>query len=104
VSRATTVALALALVCEAAAPAPATLPGPPFPAFASAAALTRACDAALDVVGRGVKSLEARAVDAGWLAAWDDLNAAIEDASAPIGLLENVHPDKSVRDAAQACN
>jgi thimet oligopeptidase len=38
-----------------------------------------------------------------WLAAYDDLNAELEDAAGPIYLLSNVHPDQAVRDAAQAC-
>jgi len=104
VSPARAAALAVALVCAAAAAAPPALPGPPFPVFASAAALTAACDSGLVDVGRRVGALEALAPDSRWLAAWDDLNAAIEDASSPINLLENVHPDKAIRDAAQACN
>lgn len=96
-------ALAAALIGSTAAAAP-SLPGPAFPRFASASALTAACDAALAGAGRRVKTLEKRAPDSRWLAAWDDLNAWIEDVSAPVGLLENVHPDKAIREAAQACN
>jgi thimet oligopeptidase len=33
----------------------------------------------------------------------DDLNEYIEDVSGPIVVLENVHPDQAIRDAAQAC-
>ncbi len=97
-------AFVVVLISQAASAAQPALAGPPFPAFASAAALTSACDAALADVGRRVQALETLPPDGGWLAAWDDLNAAIEDASAPIGLLENVHPAKAIRDAAQACN
>ncbi|MDQ6638949.1 MAG: Zn-dependent oligopeptidase [Pseudomonadota bacterium] len=93
-----------ASVIGAAASAAASLPGPAFPSFASASALTAACEAALVDAGRRVKMLEEHAPDARWLAAWDDLNAWVEDASGPVGLLENVHPDKSIREAAQACN
>jgi thimet oligopeptidase len=38
-----------------------------------------------------------------WLAASDDLNAFLEDLAGPIYLLSNVHPDKAVRDATEAC-
>jgi len=94
--------LAAGLVGGAAVAAP-SLPGPAFPRFASAASLTSACDSGLADAARRVKALEKHAPDSRWLAAWDDLNASIEDASAPIGLIENVHPDKAIRDAAQAC-
>src|SRR5439155_1113306 len=50
-----------------------------------------------------LKALETRKPSAGWLAASDAINAYVEDASGPIDLLPNVHPDKSIRDAAQAC-
>jgi thimet oligopeptidase len=99
-------ALPLAIAASligAAAPAQTTLPGPTFPRYASASTLAAACDGALAEAGRRVKTLEKHPPDLRWLAAWDDLNATIEDASAPIALLENVHPDKSIRDAAQAC-
>ena len=86
------------------AAAASTLPGPAFPRFANAAALTSACDSALADAGRRVKAFEKHAADSRWLPAWDDLNAWLEDVSAPIDLLENVHPDKAIRDAAQACN
>ena len=80
-----------------------TLPGPPFPRYASAGQLTAACDAALADAARRTSELEKHRPDERWLADWDDLNASIEDFAGPIGLLENVHPDKSMRDAAQAC-
>ena len=86
------------------AAAASTLPGPAFPRFANAAALTSACDSALADAGRRVKAFEKHVPDSRWLPAWDDLNAWLEDVSAPIDLLENVHPDKAIRDAAQACN
>jgi len=97
-------ALAAALIGGTAAAATQAAPRPAFPVFASAAALTAACEAGLVDAARRVRSFERHRPDARWLAAWDDLNAVIEDASAPIALLENVHPDKAVRDAAQACN
>ena len=95
-------ALVVGLVGGAVAAAP-SLSGPAFPRFESASALTSACDAALAEGGRRVKTFETHAPDSRWLAGWDDLNAWIEDASGPVSLLENVHPDKAMRDAAQAC-
>lgn len=96
-------ALAASLIGTAASGA-TSLPGPAFPRYASAGALTEACDQALADVARRVKALERHAPDARWLSAWDELNTVIEDASGPVSLLENVHPDKPIRDAAQACN
>src|SRR5436190_21301483 len=95
--------IVVGLFAGAAVAAP-SLPGPAFPRFESAAALTSACDAALAEGGRRVKTFEKHAPDSRWLAGWDDLNAWIEDASGPVGLLENVHPDKAMRSAAQACS
>ena len=80
-----------------------SLPGPALPHFTSAAAVATACDAGLGDAARRVEALERHAADARWLAAWDDLNAANEDSSAPFDLLEHLHPDTSLRDAAQAC-
>jgi len=95
--------IVVGLFAGAAVAAP-SLPGPAFPRFESASALTSACDAALAEGGRRVKTFEKHAPDSRWLAGWDDLNAWIEDASGPVGLLENVHPDKAMRSAAQACS
>jgi Zn-dependent oligopeptidase len=98
------VAIAGIVLASAAGAAPATLPGPAFPRFVDAAALKSACDGALADAAQRVDRLERHPADAGWLAAWDDLNAATDDASAPIDLLENVAPEKAIRDAAQACS
>jgi thimet oligopeptidase len=86
---------------HAAAP---VLPGPAFPTFANAAAMNAACQRGLAGARVRVKALEKRRPDAGWLAASDDLNAFIEDAYYPISVLGNLHPDKALRDAAQACD
>ncbi len=89
-----------ALCAHAAAPA---LPGPAFPAFDSAIALTAHCDRTLHGAQAVLRALEKRKADARWLAAYDDLIAQIEDWSGPVYLLSNVHPDQAVRDAAEAC-
>ena len=64
----------------------------------------RATEALGEARAGALKVFEQHAPDSRWLGAWDDLNAWIEDVSAPVSLLENVHPDKAMRDAAQACN
>lgn len=89
-------------VAAPAAPTPA-LPGPAFPAFVDGAAVKLHCDRALAAAGRQLRALERRPVNAGWVAAADDLNASVEDLSSPVMFVLNVHPDKQVRDAGQAC-
>ncbi|MDQ6685837.1 MAG: M3 family metallopeptidase, partial [Pseudomonadota bacterium] len=95
--------LAVLTVAGAAAAAAPVLPGPAFPAYASASALVAACDSGLSEAKARVAALEKRRIDGHWLAAYDALNAYVEDGSGPLSLLENVHPDKPIRDAAQAC-
>jgi thimet oligopeptidase len=84
------------------AQAPA-LPGPAFPSFTSAAALNAFCDRGLERAGRTLRALEERPADARWLSAYDDMTAQLEDLAGPVYLLSNVHPDKALRDAAEAC-
>ena len=91
-------------VASATAAFPATLPGPAFPVYETAKALTAACDAGLAGAGERVEALERMPPGEAWLAAYDDIAAYVEDISGPIYLLENVHPDKAIRDAAQACS
>jgi thimet oligopeptidase len=79
------------------------LPGPAFPQYASPAALEAACQRNLASVQAAVGKLERRRPDARWLAAYDDINALAEDLAGPIYLLSNVHPDKPMRDASEAC-
>jgi thimet oligopeptidase len=94
---------AAALFTAATSFATPTLPGPAFPQFADAKAVEMACQRGIDGAKLRVKALERHAPDAKWPAASDDLNAYVEDVSGPIDLLVNVHPDKGIRDAAQAC-
>ncbi|MDM4765833.1 M3 family metallopeptidase [Pelomonas sp. SE-A7] len=97
---------ALALVAVAASLAQASetkLPSPAFPQFKNAAAVKAACDGGLKSAAGKLKTLEARAVDAGWLAAYDDFYAFVEDTQNPIDFLQYVAPQKALRDAAQAC-
>jgi thimet oligopeptidase len=99
----TALLLALALGAAAARAAPPSLPGPAFPQYVTPAALEAACSRHLAEVQAAVKKLERRPVDAGWLAASDDLNALTEDRAHPFFLITNVHPDKAMREASEAC-
>jgi thimet oligopeptidase len=94
---------AAALIIGVSRAGAATFPDPAFPNFQSPAEVAAACDAGLAAAHRRLQALERRATDVGWLAAYDDLGAFIEDAYFPIGFLVNVHPDSGLRDAAQAC-
>jgi thimet oligopeptidase len=96
-------ALTATLAAHAAQAAP-QLPGPNFPQFSSAANVKAGCDAGLKGARQRVAKLEHRKLDAGWLAAFDDLNLYFEDVQYPNDFVLNVHPDKAVRDAAQACS
>ena len=80
-----------------------TLPGPAFPLHANPAALEAACSKGLVTARAAVKRLEGRAPDARWIAAYDDINALAEDLYGPFSLITNVHPDKPMRDASEAC-
>jgi thimet oligopeptidase len=80
-----------------------TLPGPAFPQFTNPAALEAACSKGLVSARAAVKRLESRPPDARWIAAYDDINALAEDRVGPLYLLPNVHPDKPMRDAGEAC-
>lgn len=95
---------ALALAAAAAQAQTPQLPAPNFPAFGSVADVGKACDAGLRGARQRVAQLEKRKVDAGWLSAYDDLTVYLEDHQAPTDFALNVHPDKAVRDAAQACS
>ena len=95
-----TLGLAAALPSWAAAP---QAPGPAFPQFASAQAVTSACDEGLASAAVRLAQMERRRADRRWLAAYDVFSAALEDLSNPIQFLSAVHPDKALRDAAEAC-
>jgi thimet oligopeptidase len=94
---------ALALVAASALAEPPPLPGPAFPSYRDPGALKARCARNLAVAGAAVRRLESRGPGRGWLAAYDDLNAQVEDLASPVYLLSNVHPDKALRDAAEAC-
>lgn len=79
------------------------LPGPAFPNFAQPAALTAHCDRSLAAAALELKALERKPADARWLAAYDALNAFMEDVSGPSLFISAVHPDKAMREASEAC-
>ncbi|NCT84681.1 MAG: Zn-dependent oligopeptidase [Comamonadaceae bacterium] len=97
-------ALAAWALTAVAAQAQPTLPAPNFPSFGSVAEVQTRCDAGLQGARQRVAQLEKRRVDAGWLAAYDDLTVYLEDHQGPNDFILNVHPDKAIRDAAQACS
>ncbi len=75
-----------------------------FPVYRSAAQVRAACDLALADLNRREAQLERGPSDAALLAAIDDLHQRAADTFGPLGLLSAVHPDKSLRDAADACD
>jgi thimet oligopeptidase len=97
-------ALTAAAAAAVAAPAQAKLPAPNLPGFGAPAEVDTACEVGLKGAKQRVAQLEKRKTDAGWLAAYDDLTVYFEDHQYPIDFILNVHPDKAVRDAAQACS
>ena len=69
-----------------------------------AAALTKACDSAVAAARKDIAAMSAKK-DAGTiLAEWNRLQIGIEDVAGPVSLLGAVHPDKTVRDAAEPCS
>jgi thimet oligopeptidase len=96
-------AVCLALLAAGALAQPA-LPGPAFPLFKSADEIKSRCDEGLAATAKRLTVLENRTVDGGWIAAYDEFYAASEDAQNSIDFLQYVHPDKALRDAAQACS
>ena len=93
----------LLLFCAGALAQPG-LPGPTFPQFKSVAEIKTQCDQGLAATQKRLQALERRRADAGWIAAYDEFYAAQEDAQGPVDFVQYVHPDKALRDAAQACS
>jgi thimet oligopeptidase len=101
----TTLALLAPLAFAAAtAHAQPKLPAPNFPAFGGVGDVQTRCDSGLKGARQRVQALEKRKIDAGWLAGYDDLVVFLEDHQGPNDFILNVHPDKAIRDAAQACS
>ncbi len=73
----------------------------------NAVTLSAACEAALDQARERFARLRALPMEevgvASVLEAWDRAEAALEDVTGPAGLMAAVHPDRRVREAADAC-
>jgi len=96
--------IALAFVAtNALAAASPRLPGPAFPNYATPQALEAACARGIATTQAAIRKLERLPGGPRWLAAYDDLGALTEDLSGPVFLITNVHPDKAMRDASEAC-
>lgn len=99
----------LVLLCGAGLAACATAGPvrPRIPVYRDAGALTVACDAALDRARADAAGIRAVPVDEAGvdnvLAAWDDLNARLEDGVEPAYLQAYVHPEPAVRAAGEKC-
>jgi len=91
-------ALAAAFIPLAAAAAPAR----PLVPLMDAAAVDRACNAALERARKEVAAMQKKAGPAGFADEWNRLQIGLEDINA-IYLLGSVSPDKAVRDAAEPC-
>lgn len=106
-----TAALLLALTgsLHAAAPvahaAPDTLagPGPAWQPVSGPKDVTNACRRNLAQAQAGLQALRRQAADGQWLRAQDSFSARLEDWAYRLTFLANVHPDKAVRAAAEAC-
>ena len=92
-----------AVALAAAVPAAAQPAGPLLPTIDSPAALTQACDQALERSRAAVAEMEAKAGGAGFLEEWNRLQVASESVIFPISNLGGLHPDKAMRDAAEPC-
>jgi len=89
--------LAAAVVPGFAQDAPVLLP------VHDAASIPKVCDEALARGRSLVAALEAKPGGEGFLAEWNDLQIAMEDAIYPISLMSSVHPERAVRTAAEPC-
>ena len=89
-------------VSAVAAPAP-MFPGPAFPVYKNAADLTQRCQAGLAQAKARQRQMERQRPNAIWLANFDGFGGWLEDVSGPMSFVSNVHPDKRIRDASEAC-
>jgi thimet oligopeptidase len=100
--------LAACLAAALAAPfvlaaGPPDEPARPLVGEYDAAAITSRCEQGLAQARATIAKMQATRGGAGLLVEWNRLQIAIEDTVNPIYLLGSVHPDKSVRDAADPC-
>ena len=91
------------LLAAAAAGAAAPAPARPLVATYDAAKVTRLCDEGIARAKASIARMEAKKGGAGFFDEWNRLQIEMEDVVNPIYLMGSVHPDKSVRDAADPC-
>jgi thimet oligopeptidase len=75
-----------------------------FPRYESAAQIESECERLLADQKQAVRSLEQAVPANGALAAVDAMAQRYEDTIGPLALMAAVHPDKAIRDAAEACD
>ncbi|MDH5265265.1 MAG: Zn-dependent oligopeptidase [Betaproteobacteria bacterium] len=90
-------------LAAAAAAAPSKAPARPLVGTYDAATVTRLCDEGIAGAKAALARMEAREGGQGFFDEWNRLQIGIEDVVNPIYLMGSVHPDKSVRDAADPC-
>ncbi len=78
-------------------------PARPLMPLYDAAGLKQACDTAIANARRHAKLMEQKKSPTGVFNEWNQLQIGIEDVLNPVYLLGEVHPDKTVRDAAEPC-
>ena len=93
------VALAAAVAVLSAAAAPTRPLVPPV----DAAAMARSCDDGLARHRRTIAAMQARRDAGAIFSGWNRLQIEMENVINPIYLLGSVHPDNSVREAAEPC-
>jgi thimet oligopeptidase len=100
----TLLAIATTLAATAAiAATPAAKPARPLIGTYDAATVTRLCDEGLARARASLARMESRKGGKGFPDEWNRLQIEIEDVVNPIYLMGSVHPDKTVRDAADPC-
>jgi thimet oligopeptidase len=76
-----------------------------FPELRTPAAVTARCEATLKAMAAAEKAAETEgSVAVSVLASFDRITQIAEDGLAPVSFLGYVHPDKPIREAAQACD
>ena len=90
-------------LCQAAGATAPRLIGPAFPQFATAADLAQRCQRGLAEARSGLRAVERHPADLRWLDAYDRFSAQLEDLANPLQFMAQVHPDKAIRSAAEAC-
>ena len=93
----------IAIFAAVAAHCAAAQPTRPLVPLYDAAGVTKACDDGLASAKRTIAIMDARRGAGAIFDEWNRLQIQIEDVLNPVYLLGSVHPDKSVRDAAEPC-